>query len=115
MGSATMILVLATWISVISGDLPKTSYIKPIDIWFVWHVTTTFAIVIYHIVLDRLLTKPVLLTITKVSPQLIENDGSDRITQSSTDKITRINRAIITLFTIIYFAFYFLYFSFSIY
>ena len=59
MGSATMILVLATWISVISGDLPKTSYVKLIDCWFVWHVATTFAMVVYHILLDRLRTRPV--------------------------------------------------------
>jgi hypothetical protein len=114
MGSATMILVLATWISVISGDLPKTSYIKLIDIWFVWHVTTTFSIVIYHIVLDRFLTKPTTLMITTVSPQLEENDGPDMVTKRSMNQITRINKAIITVFTIINFAFYVVYFFLSI-
>ena len=39
MGSVTVMVVMATWISVISGDLPKTSYVKLVDIWFVWHLT----------------------------------------------------------------------------
>jgi len=115
MGSATMILVLATWISVISGDLPKTSYIKLIDAWFVWHIMTTFAIVVYHIVLDRLLTKPAPIMTTTVSPQVKENDGPDIVTQGRLDKITRMNKSIITLFTIINFVFYVVYFSLSIY
>ena len=115
-GSATMILVLATWISVISGELPKTSYIKLIDIWFVWHVTTTFLIVVYHVVLDRIFTKPALFMITTVSPQQKnKNDGFDMVTQGSIDKITLLNKSIIATFTVIYFAFYFVYFSLSIY
>ena len=113
MGSATMILVLATWISVISGDLPKTSYIKLIDIWFVWHVTTTFAIVIYHIILDRLQKTSVSSEVTNTCPQSTENEGPAIFTQSRSDKIIRINRAITKLFTIINFAFYFVYFSLS--
>ena len=54
MGSVTMMLVLMTWIGVINGDLPKTSYVKMIDCWFIWHVVITFLINIYHISLDKL-------------------------------------------------------------
>jgi hypothetical protein len=115
MGSATMILVLATWISVISGDLPKTSYKKLIVIWFVWHGTATFLIVVYHIVLDRMLMKTVTFKVTTVLPQLNENDGPEMVIQSSMDKIMRITKAIITTFTLINISFYVLYFSLSIY
>jgi hypothetical protein len=53
-GSVTMMLVLTTWISVINADLPRTSYVKLVDCWFVWHVTISFLIIIYHISLDKL-------------------------------------------------------------
>ena len=53
-GSVTMMLVLTTWISVINADLPRTSYVKMIDAWFVWHVIIGFLIIMYHILLDKL-------------------------------------------------------------
>ena len=54
MGAATMILILATWMTYISSDLPKTSYIKLIDVWFVWHISISFAIILCHIVIDKI-------------------------------------------------------------
>ena len=59
--------------------------------------------------------KPVTFMRTVVSPQLKENDGPDMVSQSSMDKITRINKAMVTTFTIINVSFYVVYFSLSIY
>jgi hypothetical protein len=112
MGSATMILVLATWISVISGDLPKTSYVKLIDVWFVWHVTTTFAMVVYHILLDRLRTRQISFNIVEATPQEKVKDGIQ--IQNTKVKITRINKIIIIIFTFINCTFYGVYFYLSL-
>ena len=54
MGSATAVLVMATLLNSINADLPKTSYMKLIDLWFLWHVSSLFAILLSHIAIDRL-------------------------------------------------------------
>ena len=54
MGSATSVLVMATLLNAIYADLPKTSYMKFIDLWFLWHVSSLFAILLSHIAIDRL-------------------------------------------------------------
>ena len=38
--------------SSISMSLPRTSYFKYIDIWFLWYLANIFSIIIYHIILD---------------------------------------------------------------
>ena len=54
-GAGTSLLVILTLINAISNELPKTSYVKHIDIWFSWHLTTNFVIIAYHIFLDRVM------------------------------------------------------------
>ena len=54
MGAGTALLVIATLLNSINGDLPKTSYLKLIDLWFLWHITNVFGMIIsvfWHIVL----------------------------------------------------------------
>ena len=38
MGAGTALLVITTLLNAINDDLPKTSYLKLIDVWFVWHI-----------------------------------------------------------------------------
>ena len=52
MGTVTALLVLAALLSSISMSLPRTSYFKYIDIWFLWYLANIFGIIIYHIILD---------------------------------------------------------------
>ena len=52
-GAGTALLVIATLLNAINSDLPKTSYMKYIDFWFVWHVISIFSMIAYHIVLNR--------------------------------------------------------------
>ena len=52
MVTVTTLLVLAALLSAFTQDLPKTSYIKYVDIWFAWHITNIFGLIIYHIALD---------------------------------------------------------------
>ena len=53
-GSGTAVLVIATLITAVKSDLPKTAYMKLIDIWFLWHVLSVFLVIVCHIVLDGL-------------------------------------------------------------
>ena len=52
MGSVTSLLVLASLLGSIQNGLPKTSYFKYIDLWFLWYITNIFFIIISHIMLD---------------------------------------------------------------
>ena len=56
MGTATSLLVLASLLSSINTSLPKTSYFKYIDLWFLWYLANIFCIIIYHIALDTIKT-----------------------------------------------------------
>ena len=52
MVAVTTLLVLAALLSAINKDMPKTSYIKFLDVWFAWHITSIFGLIAYHIGLD---------------------------------------------------------------
>ena len=54
MGAGTALLVIATLLNAIKIDLPKTAYMKFIDVWFLWHMVSIFAIIVFHIILDRI-------------------------------------------------------------
>ena len=110
MGSGTALLVMATLINVVKGDLPKTAYMKFIDVWFLWHVVTVFMIITYHIVLVRI-------------RKMLENHDStvginaslDRVNVNGLDEennntIENINKALIFLFPVINIVFYIVYF-----
>ena len=56
MGSGTALLVMTTLLNAVNSGLPNTSYMKYIDLWFVWHVTSVFCIICYNITLGRLVT-----------------------------------------------------------
>ena len=48
-GSLTVMLVLVTLLDLVNADLPETSYMKMIDLWFVWHIGIGFGVTMYHI------------------------------------------------------------------
>lgn len=108
MGSATAVLVMATFLNSINADLPKTSYMKLIDLWFLWHVVSLFVILIYHIVLDR------------VRKHLEKNKSSNKVFSFSSldDKqcttFTRLNNILISSFPVLNCMFYGIYFYQSI-
>ena len=54
MGSGTALLVMVTLLNAVNEDLPKTSYMKFIDAYFLYHVITILVIILYHIILDRI-------------------------------------------------------------
>lgn len=52
MGSVTALLVFTTLLETIYDQIPRTSYLRFIDIWVIWYLTNIFFICIFHIVLD---------------------------------------------------------------
>ena len=68
--SVTILLVLVSLIGSIKGDIPKTSYFKYIDIWFIWYISNIFIITCFHIFMEYLYsTKKPSMTMTMVQPQ----------------------------------------------
>ena len=53
MGSVTSLLVLTSLRGSINSGLPKTSYLKYIDVWFLWYTTSILLIIISHIAMDK--------------------------------------------------------------
>jgi len=52
MGALTSLLVLASLLASIEENLPKTSYFKKIDIWFMAYIIFIFVIIVFHICVD---------------------------------------------------------------
>ena len=114
MGSVTVMLVMATWISVISGDLPTTSYVKLIDIWFVWHLSISFVVVIYHIFLDRMNSSSATFPISEVKPRSQDYDEEVTNMKLKNSNIKIVNKRGATVFSLVNLTFYIIYFIISL-
>ena len=53
-GTVTALLVLVALLSSVNGDLPKTSYFKFIDFWFLWYISSILFIILFHIFLNHI-------------------------------------------------------------
>ena len=109
MGAGTALLVIATLLNAINSDLPKTSYMKFIDLWFLWHIFNIFAIIAYHIVLDRM--RKHFRKLDEDSVQHFETayDGNGT-EKEGTNKISKINHVVIMVFPFLNGIFYGIYF-----
>ena len=52
MTALTSLLVLATLFTQVSASLPKTSYLKMVDIWLLFCIISIFIIIIFHTIID---------------------------------------------------------------
>ena len=107
-GAVTAQLVLTTWISVVNGLLPETSYVKLVDIWLVWHLVITFLVVIFHIFIGK--WKKILMG--SKNDDIRSYDEDNTIDVEST--LVKINNTAIVSFTIMNSLFYAVYFSLSL-
>ena len=111
MASVTIMLVLATLLGVINEDLPKTSYIKLINGWVVWHITIMFTIIIYHIWIDMMRKQSMSYVIKKVAPLSQEMDDRNGIRiQNDINAIDKINKSMMIIFPFLNCTFYIIYF-----
>ena len=107
-GAGTALLVVATFFNAIHGDLPQTSYVKLIDLWFVVHVISIFLMIAYHVVLGRL---------KKHFEKQLENDclpfkafdTREDIKVKAKMKISSIDRYFVLIFPILNIVFYVVY------
>ena len=110
MGAGTSLLVIITLLNTVKGDLPKTAYIKLIDIWFLWHVVSILTIIVYHIILHRIRNH----LIPKVSDDADyfeeQHDDKGDLTEVNKNKIRNINNTLVISYPILHLIFYMCYF-----
>ena len=109
-GSGTALLVIATLISAAKSDLPKTAYMKLIDIWFLWHVLSVFLVIVCHIVLDGLRKN---IQNRNEIPDTVFSYDTDRVNSAEktpANVIKKINKTLIILFATLNTSFYIVYF-----
>ena len=101
MGAGTALLVIVTLLNAINADLPKTSYMKFIDMWFVWHVICTFFMICYHIWIGRLLKWFETPKDNEVLPfqSMDDLEGSD---MRGKEKTRKINKKFVIVFPVIF-------------
>ena len=109
-GSGTAVLVIATLITAVKSDLPKTAYMKLIDIWFLWHVLSVFLVIVCHIVLDGLRKN---IQNRNDIPDTVFSYDTDRVNSAEKNPnnvIKKINKTLIILFATLNTFFHIVYF-----
>ena len=113
-GAGTSLLVIATLFSSISEDLPKTAYMKLIDIWFLWHNISILAIISYHILMNKLGTYLEQLASNEIAPsKVMVWITSTRLYRMKA--INQVNNIVTMAFPILHVLFYAMYFHSSLY
>ena len=54
MGSITFLLVFASLMHSMQKNLPKTSYFKYVDCWFLWYILNGVTMISCHIIIDNM-------------------------------------------------------------
>ena len=91
MGAVTSLLVLSSLLGSINNTLPKTSYFKYIDIWFLWYITNILLIIISHIIMDN---------VPNTSEDNSSSSDNIQTSQNYMGKRTSINRISIKMFPV---------------
>lgn len=110
MGAGTVLLVITMLLNAINDDLPKTSYIKLMDIWFMWHILNIFAIITYHVVIDRMRKHLEKVDEDTVRQFQAADDENAVERNNATDKINWINQIVTIVFPFLNGTFYGIYF-----
>ena len=107
----TVMLVFVTLLNVANGDLPETSYMKMIDLWFFWHIVMIFVVILYHIILQRMRKNLIAPRILVARPCSQVNDKNHMQEKDNKDTLRTINRIAISLFPLANGIFYGIYFG----
>lgn len=101
-GTVTALLVLVSLLSSVNGDLPKTSYFKFIDLWFLWYISNILLIIIFHIFLNHIPNNQIK-DYHNVSITISEN-GEEKTLRAKVNMLASVVFAATTvLFVIVYF------------
>ena len=111
MGTITALLVLVSLMDSVNEHLPRTSYFKYIDIWFLWYLLNVLFIILHHVVLSHIEHKETDST-TLVRPIVDTGEESGEINCRAKFRLTKTNVnkiAIVTfsLSTVLFNAVYF--------
>ena len=98
MGIGTVLLVITMLLNSNNDNLPNTSYMKLLDIWFAWHILNVFAVITYHIVIDGVRRYLEKLDEAGVSQLNASDDDNSVKPRGATTKINWINRIVIVVF-----------------
>ena len=85
MGTITALLVLVSLLSSVNEELPKTSYFKFIDLWFLWYISSILFITLFHIFLNHICKNK----IRDQNQTMNMNDGIQEIKRSLKYKVNR--------------------------
>ena len=96
-GSVTTLLVLVALLSSLNDDMPKTSYFKFIDLWFLWYISAILSITIYHIFVNHLPNNKIEFIL----------DGKKVVKLSKRQKVNRVAIALFAISTLIFDIVYF--------
>ena len=106
MGSVTSLLVLASLLNSMQSNLPKTSYFKYVDLWFLWYIINSINMIGAHILIadlqDSELSDSAPLAWTDKTICISEYQTSKR------EKANKIAKVIFPLLTIPFNIFYFI-------
>ena len=75
-GTITTLLVQVALLSSINEDLPKTSYFKFIDLWFLWYISSILFITIFHIFINHIPNK---IRVTPFGSLMIGTDNEQKV------------------------------------
>ena len=67
-GAVTTLLVLVALLNAKNEELPKTSYFKFIDLWFLWYISSILIITVFHIFTNHITNENVSIS-QKLSPR----------------------------------------------
>ena len=119
MVTVTALLVLVSFLASVRQELPKTSYFKYMDLWFLWYVSSIFMITIYHIFLDMVddgkehqnsigaLSRIQIEPIDKPSSEKVKYGDKESSTSIRKNYINKWALAVFPTFTMIFNAIYF--------
>lgn len=107
MVSLTSLLVLATFFTQTSASIPRTSYLKLIDAWYVALICKTFLVIVSLVVVENLRLRDEEPFVTKVMPMGLKLPG-----QPSKPLYVKLNFMLKIIFPIILFVILTAFFSF---
>jgi hypothetical protein len=107
MGSITSLLVLASLFTTMQSNLPKTSYFKYVDCWFLWYQTNSILMIVVHVLLDQSQFFQIK-KINVVTPKEINNENTKFLMDNR--KKEQINKIAIMLFPALHISFNVVYF-----